>query len=188
MANFRAKTFSFKNVDKAREPLNLHFGLGIPRHVGRSKVREHSLELEVLERKRCADVVKVFGIKAVAVHASVNSEMSLAFCTSFTKELVKGHCSADVGNGCRELVFNKVRKVRRCARTKHENRQVHAVLAKQHAFADVGDTEIVGTTELGCKRAGEASVAVRVGLDGEQNFCRSRNLASDKLNVVAESV
>ena len=151
-------------------------------------MREHPFELEVLERKRCTDIVEVFSVKTITVHARINREMSLASRAGFTKELVKRNRSAEIGNRRRQLEFNEVGEIRRSARTKHKNRQVHAVLAKQHAFADVRDTKIVGATKLGGKRTGEAAMAVGVRLDREQNLCRSRNLASDKLNIVAKGV
>jgi len=188
MADGRAESVCIEHIDESRKALNLNFCFRVARHVGSSEMREHAFELEMLEAESGADVVEVLSVKAVAIHARVNGEVRLAFRTGFTEELVEGDCRAEVRDGGGQLVFDKVRKVRRRARTEHENRQVHAVLAKQHAFADVGNAEVVSTAELSGKRAGEASVAVRVGLDREQNLCGSRNLASDKLNVVAESV
>ena len=188
MADRRAESVCVKHIDESCKALNLNFCFRVARHVGCSEMREHAFELEMLEGEGCADVIEVLGVKTVAVHASIDGEVSLAFCASLTEELVKSNCGAEVCDGCGQLVFDKVGEIRWCAGAENENRQVHAVLAKQHAFADVGDAEVVGTASLGGKRAGEASVAVGVGLDGEQNLRGSRNLASDKLNVVAEGV
>ena len=188
MANGRAESVGIQNIDESRKALDLDFSFRIPRHVGSSKMREHSLELEVLERKRRTDVVEVLSVKAVTVHARVNRKMRLAGRTGFAKELVKSHRCAEVGNRRRELEFDEIGEVCGSAGTEHKNRQVHAILAQQHALTDVSDTQIVCTTKLGGKRAGEASVSVGIRLHGEQNLCRSGNLASNESNVVAESV
>ena len=154
MANGRAESVGIEHIDETRKALDLNFCFRVARHVGSSEMREHAFELEMLEAEGRADVVEVFGIKTVAVHARVNSEVCLAFRACFTEELVEGNSSTEVRDGGGQLGFDKVRKVRRRAGAEHENRQVHAVLAKQHAFANVGDAEVVGTTELGGERAG----------------------------------
>ena len=66
--------------------------------------------------------------------------------------------------------------------------EVHAVLAQEHAFVDVGYAEVVGTAELGGKRAGEAPVAVGVGLHGNQDLRVGGNLAPDEFDIVAQGV
>ena len=114
--------------------------------------------------------------------------MRLAGGARIAKVLVERHCRTDVRDGGGQLEFYEVGEVGRSAGTEYENRQVHAVLAQQHAFANVGHSQVVGTAEFGGKRAGEAPVAVGVGLDGQKNLGIRRNLAADKLDVVAEGV
>ena len=67
--------------------------------------------VEMLEAEGCADVVEVFCIKAVAVHARVNREMRLAGRTGFAKELVKSHRGAKIRYRSRQLEFDKVGEV-----------------------------------------------------------------------------
>ena len=188
MANLGAKSFRFKHIDQARKALNLNFGLRVPRHIGGRQVREHAFEVKVLEAEGRANVVKVFGVKTIAVHAGIDREVGLAGSSRIAQELVECHGGTNVRNSRSQLEFDKVGEVSRSAGAKYQNRQVHAVLAKQHAFANVGDAQVVSTAELGGKGAGEASVAVRVRLYWQKDLRIGRNLAPDKLNVVAECV
>ena len=166
MANLRAKSFGFQHVDKARETLDLDVRLRVPRHVGRGEVREHPFKMQALEGECRADVVEVLGVEAVAVHARIDGEVRLAGRPRFLEVLVERHGGTDVRDGGGQLELDEVGEVRGSAGAEYENRQVHTVLAEQHSFADVGHSQVVGTAELGGKRAGEAPVAVRIGLDG----------------------
>ena len=188
MTDFRTEAFRFKHVHEPREALDLDIGFRVPRHVGCGEVREHAFELETLEAERRADVVEVLGIETVAVHAGINRQMRLAGRARFLEELVERHGRANVRNGGSELEFDEVGEV--CGRAGAENQdgQVHAVLAKQHPFADVGDSEVVSATELGGKRAGETPVSVGIGLHWQENLRVRGYLAADKLNVIAEGV
>ena len=188
VADFGAESFGFQHVHESRESLYLDIRLRVPRHVGRGEVREHPLEFQVLEAQSRTNVVEVFGIETVAVHARINCEVRLAGRPRFAQELVERHCGTDVRDGCRKLELHEVGEVCGSAGAEHQDRQVHAVLAEQHALADVGDTQVVRTAELCGKRAGEAPVPVGVGLHGQQNLRVCRNLAADELNVVAECV
>ena len=91
---------------------------------------EHPFETQILEAERRTDVVEVFGIKAVAVHAGIDGEVGLAGGFRLAQELVECHSGADIRNGCSQLEFNKVGEVRRCAGAEYQNRQIHSVLAE----------------------------------------------------------
>ncbi len=188
VANWRADTFGFQNIDQAAETLYLNVRLGVARHVGRGEVREHPLEFDMLEVKRRADAVEIFGIKAVAVHARVYCKVGTACRPRFLQELVKELRRAEVRNRGGQLKFYKIGEVGGSAGAKHQDREVHAVLAQEHAFVDVGYAEVVGTTELGGKRAGQAPVPVGVCLHGNQDFRIGGDLAPDKLDIVAQGV
>ena len=148
VADGRTESVCIEYIDEARESLDLDFRFRVARHVGSGEMREHPFELEMLEGKCRADVVKVFGVESVTVHARVDCEMCLAGRSCFAKELVKGYGCAEVRNRSRKLELDEVSKICRRARAEYEYRQVHAVLAKQHAFADMGDSQIVRTAEF----------------------------------------
>ena len=188
VADFGAQAFGFEHVDQPSKALDLDFGLGVPRHVGCGEVREHAFKMQVAQAEGRADVVEVLGIESVTVHAGIDGEVRLAGRSRFAQELVEAHGRADVRDGGGELEFHEVGKVGGCAWAEHQDGQVHSVLAKQHAFADMGDSQVVCTAELGGKGAGEAPVSVRIRLYGKQDFRCRGNLALDKLNVIAKCV
>ena len=166
MADGRAESVGVEHIDESRKTLDLYFCFRVAGHIGGREMREHAFELEMLEGERCADVIEIFGVKTITVHACINGEMRSASRSRFSKELVEGDCRAEIRDRCGQLEFDKVGKVRWRAWAKYKYGQVHAVLSKNHSFADVGDSQIVCTAEFGGERAGEASVTVGVRFDG----------------------
>lgn len=151
-------------------------------------MREHAFEFDVLQVQYGTDAVEVLGVEPVAVHAGVDFDVGLACGTGFSQELVEQLGGAEVRNGGGQLKFYEVGEVGRRAGAEYQDGQVHAVLAQQHAFANMGDTKIVGTAELGGEGTGETAVSVRVGFDRKQNLRIGGDLAPDELDVVAQGV
>ena len=149
---------------------------------------EHSFDFQMLQGEDPADRIEVVKAYTVAVHPRVDRKVSLAVQIVFFEVLVEGDGGLQVGKSRGQLKFDKVREVSRNARSENQNRKVHAVLAKEHTFGKMGDTQKIRSAVLCRISAGEGAVAVAVRFHGKENFRLLRNGLSDKLNVARESV